>query len=256
MDRLRAWGVLALLAILGGTAAAADPDDSAPGQLRPRGDGLCQWNAGHLEPPKPPPVSPQVAAAKARERDTAAAVRAQEEANLLRRLAACNRLRELAVQTGDESLERIGRRTGEKGRFRVQGRATTIAGGPDASRFGPRAAASQAGGQAMNRFAWMAVLLVGALSGCSPNSFVAPTSAAAKPLEPPRPDRPAAGDGRPNHGGQRAGEGSGACERNCDRDMERAIEASESEAGEEVTQPNRREPRASIRLGRGSRPKS
>lgn len=31
----------------------------------------------------------------------------EEQANLLRRLAACNKLRELAVQTGDESLETL-----------------------------------------------------------------------------------------------------------------------------------------------------
>lgn len=107
MHRLRAWGVLALLAILGGTAAAADSDDPVPANYDHGAAAFARWNAGHVDPPKPPPVSPQVAAAKARERDTAAAIRAQEEANLLRRLAACDKLRELAVQTGDESLERL-----------------------------------------------------------------------------------------------------------------------------------------------------
>ena len=107
MPTLRAWGILALLAIMGSTAAAADPDEAVPANYDRGAVGFARWNAGHIDPPKPPPVSPQVAAAKARERDTAAAVRAQEEANLLRRLAACNRLRELSVQTGDESLEQL-----------------------------------------------------------------------------------------------------------------------------------------------------
>jgi hypothetical protein len=107
MYRLRALGVVALLAILAGNAAAADPDESIPENYDRGAAGFARWNAGHIEAPKPPPVSPQVAAAKARERDTAAAIRAQEQANLLRRLAACNRLRELAVQTGDESLEQL-----------------------------------------------------------------------------------------------------------------------------------------------------
>jgi hypothetical protein len=55
--------------------------------------------------PAPPPL-PATAAAKARATDTAAAIRAQEEANFLRRLAVCDKLRELANQTGDESLEK------------------------------------------------------------------------------------------------------------------------------------------------------
>src|SRR5947209_16664220 len=113
MHRLRAWGILALLAGLGGLstggspAMAADSDDSVPANYDHGAAAFARWNAGHVEPSKPPPVSPQLAAAKARERDTAAALRAQEEANLLRRLAACNRLRELAVQTGDDSLGQL-----------------------------------------------------------------------------------------------------------------------------------------------------
>ena len=107
MPKLRAWVVLALMVSLGGVAAAADSDDGPPPNYDRGSAAFSRWNAGHIEAPKPPPVSPQVAAAKARERDTAAAIRAQEEANLLCRLAACNRLRELAVQNGDESLEQL-----------------------------------------------------------------------------------------------------------------------------------------------------
>jgi hypothetical protein len=129
MHRLRAWGVLALLAILGGTAAAADPDETTPANYDHGAAAFTRWNAGHVEPPKPPPVSPQVAAAKARERDTAAAVRAQEEANLLRRLAACNRLRELAVQTNDESLEQLADELEKKAGTVFTARTAALAGG-------------------------------------------------------------------------------------------------------------------------------
>jgi hypothetical protein len=107
MYRLRTWAILAALGILAGNAKAADPEDSVPVDYDRGAAGFSKWNGGHPEPPKSPPVSPQVAAAKARERDTVAALRAQEEANLLRRMKACERLRELAVQTGDESLEQL-----------------------------------------------------------------------------------------------------------------------------------------------------
>lgn len=106
MDRLRAWGILALLAAVGGTAVAADPDKVPPG-MDPGGAAFNRWNAGQIERPKPPPVPPQVAAAKAKARDTADALRAQEEANFLRRLAACDKLRQLALDTGDDSLEKL-----------------------------------------------------------------------------------------------------------------------------------------------------
>ena len=132
MDRIRAWGVVAVLAILCGTATAADPDESVPENYDRGAAGFARWNAGHIEAPKPPPVSPQVAAAKARERDTAAAIRAQEQANLLRRLAACNRLRELAVQTGDESLEQLADELEKKAGSVFKARTTVLASDADA----------------------------------------------------------------------------------------------------------------------------
>jgi hypothetical protein len=103
MDRLRAWGVLALAAWLGTAAAASERDD----EERPvdRGNAAYhRWNGGPLEKPKPPPPLPSPTKAKAN--DTAAAHRAQEEANFLRRLAVCDRLRQLALETGDDSLEK------------------------------------------------------------------------------------------------------------------------------------------------------
>jgi hypothetical protein len=94
---------LALAAGLAPAAAAGDavgyPDRGAA--------AFHRWNGGPAEKPKPPPPPPPVSAmAKARANDTAAAVRAQEEANFLRRMAVCDRLRQVALETGDDSLER------------------------------------------------------------------------------------------------------------------------------------------------------
>ena len=105
MGRFRTWGVLVPLLVLGGTVAAADPDAAFMGYDRGAA-AFAKWNGGHPDAPKAP-ATPQTAAAKERERDTAAALRAQEEANFLRRLAVCTKLREMALQTGDESLEQL-----------------------------------------------------------------------------------------------------------------------------------------------------
>ena len=129
MHRLRAWAIPAVLVVLGGTAAAAEPDEALPAGFDRGAAAFARWNAGHPEAPKPPPVSPQVAAAKARERDTAAALRAQEEANLLRRLAACDRLREMAVQNGDERLEQLADELEKKAGSVFTARTTVLAGG-------------------------------------------------------------------------------------------------------------------------------
>ena len=130
MDRLRAWGVLALLAALGGTPAiAAEPDETVPANYDRGAMGFAKWYAGHPEPPKSPPVPPEVVAARQREKDTAAAVRAQEEANLLRRLGVCNRLREIAVQTGDEALERQADELEKRAGAVFTARTTVLAGG-------------------------------------------------------------------------------------------------------------------------------
>lgn len=106
MDRLRAWGVLALVAGFAGGAMAADPDE-LPVNYDRGAAAFARWNAGSSERPKSLAVPPQVAAARAKALDTQAAVRAQEEANFLRRLAACDRLRQLALDTGDDSLEKL-----------------------------------------------------------------------------------------------------------------------------------------------------
>jgi hypothetical protein len=141
MHRLRAWGVPALLAILGGTAAAADPDSMPTGFDRGAA-AFNRWNAGQIERPKPPPVPPQLAAAKAKAQDTAAALRAQEEANFLRRLAACDKLRQLALDTGDDSLEKLADDLQQKAEAVFKARTANLAAGAPGADPDARASAA------------------------------------------------------------------------------------------------------------------
>jgi len=104
MHRLWAWGSVALAAGLTAVAAAGEPDDAPPPVDRGNA-AYHRWNGGPMEKPKPP-APPPSALAKAKANDTAAALRAQEEANFLRRLAACDRLRRLALETNDDTLEK------------------------------------------------------------------------------------------------------------------------------------------------------
>lgn len=105
MHQMRAWGLtVALLAGLGGTVGGAEPGDARSSNSMD--SGFRRWNGIPPERPKPPaPPSVQERAEK-RAKETAAALRAQEEANFLRRLAVCDRLRQLAVETGDDDLEK------------------------------------------------------------------------------------------------------------------------------------------------------
>jgi hypothetical protein len=104
MHPRRATGLaVALLAGLGLAARAGEPDEARPANLD---NGFRRWNGIPPERPKPPvpPSAAERAGKKAKE--TAAALRAQEEANFLRRLAVCDRLRQIALETGDEALEK------------------------------------------------------------------------------------------------------------------------------------------------------
>src|SRR5437870_2912220 len=105
MHRLRAWSLTAaLLAGIGGIARAADPTDARPA---PNLDsGFRRWNAIPPERPKSAPPPSVAERAERRAKETAAALRAQEEANLLRRMAVCDRLELLALQMHDEELEK------------------------------------------------------------------------------------------------------------------------------------------------------
>ena len=105
MHRLRACGLTtALLLGLGGLARAADPADARPA---PSLDGgFRRWNAMPPERPKPPATPSTAERAERRAKESAAALRAQEEANFLRRIAACDRLKLIALETHDEELEK------------------------------------------------------------------------------------------------------------------------------------------------------
>jgi hypothetical protein len=81
----------------------------------------------------------------------------------------------------------------------------------------------------MNRFAGLAVILAGALTGCTPTDFIAPTpeKAAVKPPEPTRPIvRPPITAGQIN--AENAQEKAKALRQELDRDMEQSTEVSET----------------------------
>lgn len=72
--------------------------------------GLSAFNRFNGGPPTAPVVTPEKPRTRPSEIEkkaveTAAAQRAQEEANLLRRLAVCDRLKQIALETGDTKLE-------------------------------------------------------------------------------------------------------------------------------------------------------
>jgi hypothetical protein len=107
MLRERALGITILLALATAAGHAAERTLIATSPFDGSQDAAFRRWGGAMAPrPKPQPPLPPSAAAKARASETAAAVRAQEEANFLRRLAVCDKLRQLALETGDDSLER------------------------------------------------------------------------------------------------------------------------------------------------------
>jgi hypothetical protein len=108
MLRRMAWGLSAALVVaLGGTAVAAEPGEEMNLPIDRGNAAFHRWNGGPVERPKPPPPPPADKAVKSRASETAAALRAQEEANLFRRIAACDALKKVALETGDEALERL-----------------------------------------------------------------------------------------------------------------------------------------------------
>ncbi|MFL5331285.1 MAG: hypothetical protein ACJ8C4_20555 [Gemmataceae bacterium] len=101
MFRLSAYVVL--VSILGANAICAAEIDQGR-------TGFQRFNSGPpisplppTPPEKPKPRQANEQANKASE--TAAALRAQEEANYLRRLLVCDRLKQIALETGNSELE-------------------------------------------------------------------------------------------------------------------------------------------------------
>lgn len=90
------------IGVLGSSALFAAPVKNDP--------GLSAFNRFNGGPPTAPVVTPEKPKTRPSEIEkkaveTAAALRAQEEANLLRRMAVCDRLKQIALETGDAKLE-------------------------------------------------------------------------------------------------------------------------------------------------------
>jgi acyl-CoA reductase-like NAD-dependent aldehyde dehydrogenase len=127
----------ALFTALGGVVAAAEPGETVPVPYDAGSAAFHRWNGGPVERPKPPPPPVVDKVAKARANDTAAALRAQEDANLSRRLAACDKLRELALQTGDDSLEKLADELEKKATAAHKLRIANVSGGPTLTQAEP-----------------------------------------------------------------------------------------------------------------------
>jgi hypothetical protein len=144
MHRLTAWGgALALLVGLGAFARAGDPDDAPVPDIDPGLRSFCRWNGVPPEKPKPlekraaTPVRPRPSVLKATQR-------AQEEANLLRRLAVIDRLQQIALDTGDDALKKQTEQLEEEAR-KVY--AARLAAPPEAADEKPVVAATRGGGK-------------------------------------------------------------------------------------------------------------
>jgi hypothetical protein len=140
MHRLTAWGgALALLAGLGAFARAGDPDDAPTPAIDPGLRSFSRWNGVPPEKPKPP-ERPVVA--RPRPSEVKSALRAQEEANLLRRIAVINRLQQIALDTGDDALKKQAEQLEEQAQ---QVYAARLAAPADAGDAKPVVAATRGG---------------------------------------------------------------------------------------------------------------
>lgn len=107
MHRLRAWGLSALAAGIGGTAGfAADPPSATPPAEKPWYSRL--FGDDEPNPPKSAtspatPARPPMPTAPLAPEAVADALRAEQDA-YLRRLEVCTRLRQIGVETNDDSL--------------------------------------------------------------------------------------------------------------------------------------------------------
>lgn len=106
MNRKIAWGIVPLALAGLTTAAFAEGRAVDPGK-----SSYQRFNGGPAVSPLPKSTAP-VEKAKSKTldedkkpNDTAAALRAQEESNLLRRLAVCDKIKAIALETGDSKLE-------------------------------------------------------------------------------------------------------------------------------------------------------
>lgn len=104
---MRAMATLAAALLLGvGTAAAQDRSEDDPPARKPSSGGSWLtrwWPFGHKAEAKKPPPEPEPRRPSAVE--TARAARLREEAALHRRVAVCDRLREIAAQSPSPDQE-------------------------------------------------------------------------------------------------------------------------------------------------------
>jgi hypothetical protein len=113
---MRRWGVcaleLALVMGLAATAGAVEPDDDAPpAAAKSTGNWFTRWfSSGKQAPAKKTaeqtPKADSAASNKMALREAAAAQRARDEADLLRRQGVCLKLRTIADQTNNDDLRR------------------------------------------------------------------------------------------------------------------------------------------------------
>jgi hypothetical protein len=117
---------LIIAAIPVALAMAASPQTLAGARNDP---GLAAYQKFNSGPPTTPPApaekpKPKAPDADLKAKETAAAVVAQEEANFFRRIAVCDRLKQLALELGDSKMEeealRLELRAGEVFRERTK----------------------------------------------------------------------------------------------------------------------------------------
>lgn len=103
MHKLATWGISAVvITAMSGLVSAAEP-------ARSRDPGVVAFQRWHAGTPPVAPAKPAKAksnpVADAEKADSADALKAQEKANLMRRLSVCDKLRMVALESGDEKLE-------------------------------------------------------------------------------------------------------------------------------------------------------
>ena len=128
----RGISVLVLATMLAASTARAGNNDD-PGR-----DGFQRFSGGPAVSPLPqaPPERPKQRQAEDAQRamETAAALRAQEEATFLRRIHVCDRLKKIALETGDQKLEAEAFRLEERASEVFKMRTTKISSKPKATR--------------------------------------------------------------------------------------------------------------------------
>lgn len=144
MRKVAAWGLAAIMAVGQGAAVVGAAEDEAGGtsapsarastwHWRPIIGGFGSKEEKKATDKKPLPTSGHTPAKKpiapASVLDEAAAERGREEAALLRRLQACDKLKEMALRTNDNDLLRLAEQLEERAQKVYAHRTARLAGG-------------------------------------------------------------------------------------------------------------------------------